>query len=61
MPNEISQVNIFERISDKLDKYLEIKDVVLENDLFEVLSDSASILKVLKKKAVENLEKRIVN
>ena len=50
MPNEISQVNIFERISDKLDKYLEIKDVVLENDLFEVLSDSASILKVLKKK-----------
>ncbi|MDA8222487.1 hypothetical protein [Desulfosporosinus sp.] len=48
MANEITKINIFEEISEKLDKYLDIKDVVLENDFFEVLSDSASVLKVLK-------------
>lgn len=44
----ISKDNIFDKISDKLTIYLEVKDAVLENDYIEVLGDSVNVLKFLK-------------
>ena len=48
MLNELSKDNIFDKISDKLEEYLEVKNDILKNDFFEVLGDSVSVLKFLK-------------
>ncbi|MFZ3103058.1 MAG: hypothetical protein WA131_08535 [Desulfitobacteriaceae bacterium] len=48
MSNEIAKVNIFDNISNKLDKYLDVKDLVLENDYIEVLGYSVSVFKIFK-------------
>lgn len=48
MSNEVEKSNVIENISETLEKYLEVKDILIENDITEALSDSFSLLKLLK-------------
>lgn len=48
MSSEVMKTNMLDEISNKLEKYIEVKDIILENEFSEALQDSFSILKLLK-------------
>jgi len=48
MSNEVVKTNVLDEISNKLEKYIEVKDILLENEYSEALQDSFSILKLLR-------------